>query len=69
MLADFVMDRRKTQAKPYEKAERAPEASVSREVSKCAHDEAWIKENQSAIDSWNEYVAKNGLPLARYRTF
>ena len=29
----------------------------------------WIEENQEAFDSWNRYVAENGLPLARYRAF
>jgi antitoxin CcdA len=31
--------------------------------------EIWLKENREAIESSNEYVEKNGLPLARYRTF
>jgi antitoxin CcdA len=31
--------------------------------------EAWIDENREAIESWNAWTAKNGLPLERYRAF
>jgi antitoxin CcdA len=31
--------------------------------------EVWLQENKAALDSFNEYVAKHGLPLARYRQF
>lgn len=31
--------------------------------------EAWLEENRDALESSNEYVEKNGLPLARYRQF
>jgi len=29
----------------------------------------WAKENREAMDSSNAYVARHGLPLARYRRF
>jgi antitoxin CcdA len=29
----------------------------------------WLQENQDAIEAWNEYVERNGLPLAEYRQF
>lgn len=29
----------------------------------------WLEENAEAIKGWNEWVEKNGLPLARYRPF
>lgn len=29
----------------------------------------WIEENRAAMESWNDYVAKHGLPLAKYRQF
>ncbi len=29
----------------------------------------WQEENAEAIKQWNEWVEKNGLPLARYRQF
>ena len=32
-------------------------------------DDAWKAENRDAIESWNEYTRKNGLPLAKYRQF
>jgi antitoxin CcdA len=31
--------------------------------------ELWLQENKAALDSSNEYIAKHGLPLARYRQF
>ena len=31
--------------------------------------EAWIEENREAIESWNAWVERNGLPLERYRAF
>jgi antitoxin CcdA len=31
--------------------------------------EAWIEENREAIEGWNAWVEKNGLPLERYRAF
>jgi antitoxin CcdA len=29
----------------------------------------WEEENRSAIEGWNRWTAKNGLPLAKYRGF
>lgn len=29
----------------------------------------WLQENQSAIEDWNRYVEKNGLPFAHHRLF
>jgi len=29
----------------------------------------WQEENAEAINSWNEWIEKNGLPLAKYRPF
>jgi antitoxin CcdA len=31
--------------------------------------EAWIEENRAAIEGWNAWVEKNGLPLEHYRRF
>ncbi|HZG09173.1 MAG TPA: type II toxin-antitoxin system CcdA family antitoxin [Allosphingosinicella sp.] len=31
--------------------------------------EAWLEENREAIESWNAWTEKNGLPLERYRAF
>ena len=31
--------------------------------------EAWIEEKREAIESWNAWTEKNGLPLERYRAF
>ena len=29
----------------------------------------WLRENQAALEASRDYVEKNGLPLADYRTF
>ena len=29
----------------------------------------WLEENKPALDSYNDWVEKNGLPLAKYRMF
>jgi antitoxin CcdA len=36
---------------------------------KKARDDKWIVENREAIQFWNDYVDKNGLPLEKYRMF
>lgn len=42
---------------------------LRRRVAKAAKEKAWQDENREAIDSWNDWLAKNGLPLERYRQF
>ena len=44
------------------------QVELSDEV-KAARKRRWIEENWEAIQSHNEWVAKNGLPLAKYRQF
>jgi antitoxin CcdA len=44
------------------------EAGLRKEVSK-ALSEQWLKENSGEIQKWNEWVEKNGMPLAEYRQF
>jgi antitoxin CcdA len=36
---------------------------------KAEKERRWIEENAEAIRSYNEWIAKNGNPLARYRMF
>lgn len=45
-------------------AEDALAKAVSEEKSR-----RWKLENQATLEAWNDYVDKNGLPLARYRLF
>lgn len=40
-----------------------------REYDSYSPGDRWYDENRKAVDSSNEYVEKNGLPLAKYRTF
>jgi antitoxin CcdA len=44
------------------------EASLREAVRKRKAGE-WLEENRTALQSSNEWVEKNGLPLARYRRF
>lgn len=46
----------------------AAETGLRAAVAK-ARAEQWKRENAEAIASSNEWVEKNGLPLARYRQF
>jgi antitoxin CcdA len=34
-----------------------------------ARGEKWLRENRAAIDSFNAYVDKHGIPLSEYRQF
>ena len=36
---------------------------------KKARGEKWLEENREALDCYNEWVEKNGIPLAKYRMF
>ena len=31
--------------------------------------ERWLEENREALESYNDYVDRNGIPLTRYRQF
>lgn len=44
--------------------ERGLVAEVAR-----AKQQRWLEENRPAMDAWNDYVEKNGIPLAEYRQF
>jgi antitoxin CcdA len=47
---------------------RAAEDGVRAAVRK-AKEEAWLLENAEALAAANDWVEKNGLPLAKYRMF
>lgn len=36
---------------------------------KAERERQWLEENAEAIRSFNEWIRKNGLPLAKYRRF
>ena len=46
----------------------ACQSGLAAEVKK-ARDAAWKEENRAAIESWNEYIRKNGMPYDKYRQF
>lgn len=47
---------------------RAAEAGIAEAV-RAEKTRRWQEENREAIESSNEYVRRNGLPLAKYRLF
>lgn len=47
---------------------QAAEKGLDAEVRK-AKGEAWQRENAQAMEDWNEWIKKNGLPLEKYRMF
>ena len=47
---------------------RACESGLAAEL-RAIRESQWIDENREAIESSNAWVAKNGLPLAKYRRF
>jgi antitoxin CcdA len=47
---------------------RAAEAGLDRAIAE-RRAEIWLQENLDALQSSNEYVERNGLPLAKYRQF
>ena len=47
---------------------RAAEAGIAEAVS-CEKARLWKLENRAALDAWNDYTDRNGLPLAKYRQF
>lgn len=47
---------------------QAAEAGVAKAVAE-KRAELWVTENAKAFACWNAYVEKNGLPLAKHRTF
>jgi antitoxin CcdA len=47
---------------------RAAEQGISKAIS-AEKTRRWQEENKEAIESSNDYVKRNGLPLAKYRLF
>ncbi len=47
---------------------RAAEAGIDRAIAD-KRAEIWLRENLEALQSSNEYVERNGLPLEKYRLF
>ena len=47
---------------------KACERGLADEVA-AARRARWLHENAEAMEGWNDYIEKNGLPLAKYRQF
>ena len=50
-------------------ARKATNVSLSETVLAERRAALWVAENAKAFECWNDYVEKNGLPLAKYRSF
>lgn len=46
-----------------------PGAAPVDEATRKVREHQWLGENRAAIGAWNDYIVKNGLPLARFRQF
>jgi antitoxin CcdA len=44
--------------------ERGVAASVAE-----ARAQRWLRDNRDALDAWNEYIERHGLPFAEFRQF
>jgi antitoxin CcdA len=47
---------------------QACETGLQEQVRKALGEE-WKRQNRQAIESWNKWVAKNGMPYDEYRQF
>lgn len=47
---------------------RACEEGILRRLAE-AEAEAWKRNNAEAMEAWNDWTARRGLPLSRYRPF
>jgi len=47
---------------------RAAEDGIAKAVS-AEKSRLWKIEDHAALEAWNEYVERNGLPLAKFRQF
>jgi antitoxin CcdA len=47
---------------------RVAEESIAKAVTE-EKTRLWKIENRETIEAWNEYVERNGFPLAKYRQF
>lgn len=47
---------------------QAAEATIARALAE-KRAELWLRDNQSALNSSNDYVDQHGLPLTQYRGF
>jgi antitoxin CcdA len=47
---------------------RVAEAAIA-EAARAARNRRWREENRAALEAYAEEVEREGLPLARYRTF
>jgi antitoxin CcdA len=55
--------------KPWASTSRAPPTGDIAKAIAAEKTHRWQEENKEAIESSNEYVRRNGLPLVKYRPF
>ena len=64
LRADLVVEARDLGINVSKACDRGLALAIAEEKSR-----RWLEESKEAIQSSNAYVAKHGLPLARYRRF
>ena len=64
LSAELVEEARKLGINISEACQNGLAAEVKR-----AREAAWKEENRAAIETWNEYTRKHGLPYDKYRQF
>lgn len=64
LRGDLIEEARRLNINISQACERGLEEQVAR-----TRAEQWLEENRGAIEYWNDYVEKHGLPLDQYRQF
>jgi antitoxin CcdA len=62
--AEIVEKARALKINVWRSAEEGIRRAIAREEAK-----HWAEANGDFVSSWNEYIAANGLPLRKYRSF
>ena len=64
LRTDLTEEARRLRLNVSQACESGLEAAVKK-----AREAEWLETNREALEDWNRWVEKNGLPLARYRQF
>lgn len=64
LRSDLIAEARRLNVNISQACEQGLEQQVAR-----TRADRWREENKAAIDYWNEWVEKNGLPLDEHRQF
>jgi post-segregation antitoxin (ccd killing protein) len=68
-MKDTVQGAEKSEATVGSDNDQTKNTSADTTLPREERERLWLIENAKAIEAQNEYVAKHGLPLAKYRQF